>query len=734
MTRATENEESRPCATIASHKQLCKELATSGGASPSGARIAAHRVVVGNMFAPFCRTEGPDVSEWPGDIARMKELGYTCLHGFCEWSRIEKAEGVYDFSQIDLLLELCARNEMLAILNVATQNTVGFHMPAWLENEYAGRGRVDIDGDGISLKSIHNIPCLDDPWYREYAGKYLRALADRYKDDRRVAGWVIWGEPVLSGERHKPICFCEHTLARFRAWAKDKYGSIGRLNKAWSTEGPVEFRDFDAVRPPRGPMGHQGGYAAWNDWARFMSENFARNIKWADSLLKEGGATQPTIIEMFTAPSGGGLTNDVWALGRSADIVGSSCFIRPGKDMELSLTVAASVAAREGKSFFVVEATGGNRAYNYNHLTPCEDEIASEATMAAGLGAKGLMYWCWRPRFTDFEAGTYGMCRADGKPLPRAIAGGRNAAAIAALGGRLADAERCPQVAILHSDAVFTDADGVSSHILNGEAGALRLFLDARVTPQVVSAEMIRDGLDPSLRALVLPFAYALDQETCDGIRRFVERGGCVIADHNLAFKQSDGRAWRLLPGGGLDKVFGFEKDEEQYLEHECLLPRDNPYGIATGDFLDLVTPTTAEVLERDGGRPLVLRNSFERGEAYAFTFSAFPEYARADGNVALRKLVLRFLAPYGVRPFVATKDYDDEPCPGIRVSELVRMDGSKVLTFTNPGWDARAVEAIVADAETVEPLLCGDVAVETARAAARFSLRPWQSVMLEAK
>ena len=709
-------------------------LCSAAPASAKDMRVAEDRVVVGNMYAPFCRTEGPDVSEWPSDIAKMRELGYSCLHGFCEWSRIEKAKGVYDFSQIDLLLDLCEKNGILAILNVATQNTVGFHMPAWMENEYSGRGSVDTDNNGVSLKSIHNVPCLDDPWYREYAEKFLRALASRYKGDRRVAGWVIWGEPMLHGESRKPICFCEHTQARFRAWTKEKYGTIDRLNKAWSTEGPVDFADFGAVRPPRGPTGHKGGYAAWNDWARFMAANFARNIKWADSLMKEGGATQPTIVEMLTAPSGGGMVNDVWALGRSADIVGSSCFIRPGKDMELSLTVAASVAAREGKSFFVVEATGGNRAYNYDHMTPNDDEIMSEATMAAGLGAKGLMYWCWRPRFTDFEAGTYGMCRADGKPLPRAIAGGRRAAEIAALGRRLADAERRPQVAVLHSDAVFSAADGVAKHILLGETGALRLLLDAHVTPQIVSAEMIRDGLDPSLRALVLPFAYMLDQATCDGIRRFVECGGCVIADHNLAFKQSDGRAWRMLPGGGLDKVFGFEKDEEQFLDHQSLLPKDNPYCIAEKDFLDLVTPTTAEVLERDGARPLVLRNRFGKGEACAFTFSAFPEYARADGNVPLRRLVMRFLAAYGVKPFVETKGHDDEPCPHVRVLELVRKDGSKVLTFTNSGWSPSKVEATVPDANAVLPFLCGDVDVKVSGASARFSLKPWQSIMLEAR
>ena len=77
--------------------------------------------------------------------------------------------------------------------------------------------------------------------------------------------------------------------------------------------------------------------------------------------LKQGGATQPTIVEMFCRLSPGGVVNDVWTLGKSADIVGASCFIRPGVRLEVSMTVAASVAVREGKTFFVVEQTGSTR-------------------------------------------------------------------------------------------------------------------------------------------------------------------------------------------------------------------------------------------------------------------------------------------------------------------------------------------------------------------------------------
>ena len=80
------------------------------------------------------------------------------------------------------------------------------------------------------------------------------------------------------------------------------------------------------------------------------------------------------------------------------------------------------------------------------------------------------------------------------------------------------------------------------------------------------------------------------------------------------------------------------------------------------------------------------------------------------------------------------TKGHDDEPCPHVRVVELVRKDGSKVLTFTNSGWSPSMVEATVPDATAVLPFLCGDVDVKVTGASARFSLRPWQSIMLEAR
>jgi len=697
--------------------------------------ICAEFAPVGNMYAPFCRTVGPDEDEWEADVVKMRELGYTCLHGFCEWSRVERREGEFDFRPNDRLLEICARHGMKVIFNVATANAVGYHTPAWLERRFPGVGLVDVDGMSVLKDRTHILPCLDDPDYDRLARRYLTALAKHYAGDVRVSGWVLWGEPEMH-KGGKAICYCPHTVAVFQKWLASKYGDVARLNAAWGTDGPVDFPSFDEVRPPSGPIAREGGYASWSDWREFMSRHFADKIREADGIMKANGATQPTVNEMYCHPGGGAMCNDVWKLAGSCDVVGLSLFSKPGFPEAFSLVVANSVAARLGKSTFVIEECGGSRGYGYDRWTPTEEEIRSEALQALGMGARGLMYWCWRPRLSDFEAGTYGMCRADGKPLPRAVAGGTVGSAFERLGKRLVDAAWKPQVAIFHMGRThFARADGTEDEITKAETGAVRMALDLHVTPLLVNGETVRDGLPSGVKVLVLPFAYVLDPQEAAGVARFVRAGGTAVADINLAFKQSDGTAYRRLPGGGLGEVFGFEKEEIVRYEDPSQLPRDNAYGLRADGFFDILTPTTATVLERFNAHPLRTKNVCGKGLAFGFAWPVFADYERAGGCRALRDLVAGIVESAGVRPFVRLPDQDGDPSVKVVVSRLVRPDGGRILTFVNSSWETVPVRAVVPAASRVERLFGPELKV-VANGDDRevsFVLTPKQSLMVEA-
>ena len=106
------------------------------------------KFLVGSMYAPFCRTKHAPIEEWQRDMNTMAELGYTCLHGFAEWHDIEYEKGIFDFTKIDHFVE-CAHNAgLVAIINVATQNSVGFYSPRWLMEELRDSEGYDLGCSG----------------------------------------------------------------------------------------------------------------------------------------------------------------------------------------------------------------------------------------------------------------------------------------------------------------------------------------------------------------------------------------------------------------------------------------------------------------------------------------------------------------------------------------------------------------------------------------------------------
>lgn len=659
------------------------------------------RFLVGSMYAPFCRTLSAPMDEWDRDMQNMARLGYTCLHGFAEWHDIEYEKGRFDFTKIDHFVNCAHKNGLVAIINVATQNGVGFYSPRWLMEEYRGVGEGVVDAQWQTLsQEEYVVPCMDDPIYAAYAARYLKAVAQHFAGDERVGAFVLWGEPVIhSSHPHGlKICYCKHTKAKFREWLRERYdGDISKLNEAWGREGPSDYIDFCQVNPPTDLSRQKGGFNSWEDWSEYMEYNLAEHIRRADRIFKENGALQPTITEMLPGTNNG---IDPWQLGEGTDIVGVSLFGKPDRNAALCMNMSNSIAKALGKSIFVVEAGGGSIKFDDPNpfaaagFTPSLRELKTTVLMRAGYGAKGIMFWCWRPRLSDVEGNDFGMCRPDGKPLKRTVLLGEFARRMEKLSSLYDQCDRRSDVAVYTSQQInhIMSGDKMSNNYLSAVRGANYMLTDLHINSDFLCEKEILKGSLSKYKVLIMPCTYVLSEKCADAIADFVKKGGHVIADYILAEKRPGGLCYTNLPGAGLDKVFGIEREDVLFIAHPTM-ERENCLGIESGMMLEQITLTDAESIRGEymPEYPLVSKNTYGEGSAVYIATQFFSKYASKPAS-STRQVLLDMLVEYGIEPYATFESEDKKSCSAL-VTSMISNECNTVNIITVSNTDYECVE-----------------------------------------
>lgn len=654
------------------------------------------KFLTGSMYAPFCRTLHAPMEEWDKDMANMAKLGYNCLHGFVEWHDVEYEKGRFDFTKIDHFVNCATKNGLVPIINVATQNGVGFYSPRWLMEEYrgVGEGMVDAQGQVLSQEE-YVIPCMDDPIYSAYANRYLTAVAKHFAGDNRVGAFVLWGEPTLHSPRPNgfKICYCKHTKAKFREWLKEKYGDISKLNEAWGREGPSDYIDFCQVNPPTDLTRQKGGFNSYEDWSEYMEYNLADHIRNADKIFKANGATQPTITEMLPGVNNG---IDPWKLAEGTDIVGVSLFGKPTRNAALCMNMSNSMAKALNKSVFVVEAGGGSIKFDDPNpfapsgFTPSYEELKTAILTRAGYGAKGIMFWCWRPRLSDVEGNDFGMCRADGKPLKRTIQLGEFAKKMLELSPLYNQCDRKSDVAIFTSQQInhIMEGDKMTNAYLDAVRGANYMLTDLHINSDFICEKEILKGSLKNYKTLILPCIYVISEECAKAIEEFVKDGGHVIADYILAEKRPGGLCYTSLPGAGLDKVFGIEREDVLFIAHP-VMERENDLGIETGTTIEQILLNGAKSIGKEymPDFPLISENNYGKGKATYIATQYFSKYVKKP-TATLRGVLFDIIKVDGIIPYATLKNEDSKEQSSLITSLISNDDDTvKIITVSNTDY-----------------------------------------------
>lgn len=160
------------------------------------------------------------------DLRRMAEIGIKTIRiGEFAWSKVEPREGEFTYEFFDSFLEVVSETDMKVIFGTPTATP-----PAWLTEKYPEVLNCNIDGVKFrhGMRRHYN---YNSAVYQRLCKIIVEKFAKRYAKHPSVVGWQIDNELNCAVAEF----YSESDTLAFRAFLKEKYGTLDALNEAWGT-------------------------------------------------------------------------------------------------------------------------------------------------------------------------------------------------------------------------------------------------------------------------------------------------------------------------------------------------------------------------------------------------------------------------------------------------------------------------------------------------------------------
>jgi beta-galactosidase len=248
-------------------------------------------------------------------------------------------------------------------------------------------------------------------------------------------------------------------------------------------------------------------------------------------------------------------------------------------------------------------------------------------------GAREIAVYAWYPMSSGFESNGYGLINLDGSVTDRARAAGKIAGIIQRHSSDLVNAKPVPaEVAILYNPLSYMVGGSQPSLSKLGNAerdslmGLHRAFFEQQIPVDFVHPQDVAQNKLGQYKILFLPYPVMLSKDVAEGMKRYVQNGGTAVAEARLAWNDERGFASDVVPGFGLDQLFGAKEKLIRPSEHPRIaieqsenLPGMKNYGTVAGEaFEEALEPLNgASVLGRfANGAPAIVEKSSGKGKA----------------------------------------------------------------------------------------------------------------------
>lgn len=188
-------------------------------------------------------------------------INYVRLAEFA-WSRLEPAEGKFNFDWLDRAFDILTTHGLKIILCTPTATP-----PSWLVHKYPQILPYNERGNLRNFGSRHHYSFNSDT-YRELSCAIVEKIARRYGQHPALVAWQTDNEYGCHNSVHS---YGPLDLAAFRSWLQRKYGNIEQLNSRWGNAfWSMEYASFDQIEFPHTTVA-EANPAHSLDFARFFS-------------------------------------------------------------------------------------------------------------------------------------------------------------------------------------------------------------------------------------------------------------------------------------------------------------------------------------------------------------------------------------------------------------------------------------------------------------------------------
>ena len=515
-----------------------------------------------------------------------------------------------------------------------------------------------------------------------------------------LIGWR--GEPSIKDElaELRNLMFnlsnCEDTLPT------NNEVDINKLNKAWWTSfWSHTYNDFSQIEPPYA----NGEFSIMGlnlEWKRFTTWNTTDYMKSEIEILKRRTPNIPVTTNFMQLFPG----LDYRVMAKELDVISWDSYPFFHNNYETfadtmarsSFDHAVMRSMKKDQPYMLMESAPGLANWHrYNKLKrPGVHKLFS--AQAVGCGSDTVQYFQWRKSrgaFEQFHGAVVDHLGTDDTRIFKEVA---------KVGEMLDNLSKVKGTLVKPKAALLFDWDnmwaienmrGLSDETKNYPqtcADIYHEFLKLGIDMNVVASD---DNLD-DYNVVVAPMLYMLRPGTADNLKKFVKRGGQLLATYLTGYVDDNTLCFLGgFPGNGLSELFGLISEEIDTL-YDCDINSatfTNGNKAKIRDYAEILRVSDADVIARYdsdfyAGTPVVTRKTYGDGKSYYVA-------ARLDMNTMselFKTMLEETETPYYVLP------------DGIEYHKREDENGDTIEFYLNVTDKELSFSTISGDKLTLEP------------------------------